>query len=308
MILKPSFVKLAERSLCESFGSDMLLRLAREFFPRYDVHERMGLSHQLAVQPLDAGHRILQDIIEADRFIDLVERLIEIDRNGFMGKAYPVVRLGDFVRTVVEDGFDFDAGSCTFYENQSVRATPTWGRLHVGEERSLAVYRMDIAGNSAIVRDKGAKAASRAFEALAEIVSVEIEKRRGRIWLREGDGIVAAFLFGHPATAAVLAGMAILNDLVIWNRFDNALGVPLRIRSAVHVGPLAYYEARDLILKEETVREAIELEAKKTPIGALGISPAALPTIDRVLADRFVENPKSEGRSIRHYVPDGAKR
>ena len=30
--------------------------------------------------------------------------------------------------------------------------------------------------------------------------------------------------------------------------------------------------------------------------------------IDLVLADRFVENPKSEGRSIRHYVPDGAKR
>ncbi|MCX7023194.1 MAG: hypothetical protein NT080_01070 [Spirochaetes bacterium] len=308
MKIKPSFAQLVEHSLCESFSGDMLLRLARDFFPGYDIHERTGFSPQLAVQPLDAAHRILEDILDDNRFIDLVERLIEIERNGFMGKPYPIVRLVELVRAVIAEGYDFDSNTGSFFENQNIRTTPTWGRLRPGEERSLAVYRMDIAGNSVIVREKGEKAAAKAFESLARIVSSEIEKRRGRIWLREGDGIVAAFMFGHPVTMAVLAGIAILNDLVVFNRFENDLGLPIRIRSAVHVGPLAYYETRDLVLKQETVREAIELEMRMTPVGSLSISPAALPTIDRVLAELFVAGSGPDIGTLSHYKPDGETR
>lgn len=303
MRVKSSAISLIERSITESLNLDLMQRIVKELLPGYDLYERTGFPSTIPIPNRDAARCILKDIINEDRLVDLVERLVLLDRDGFMGNSYPVSLLRELVKLVVAEGYVYDPSSGLFFEDPSIRRTPNWGRIKDGDEHTMAVLRMDIAGNSGIVRDLGGSAASRAYDEFRCLALVQIEKRGGRLWQWEGDGGLAAFLFGHPTTQAVLSGISILHDLFLYNRFENRLGRSIEVRVAVHVGPLAYFKQLDQLDKQDTIREACILESKYAPVGSLVISPAVVPTLDRVLMDSFTQVKTENASNVVCYSP-----
>jgi hypothetical protein len=277
-----------KKSLHESLNTDMLARLAHEVFAdEYELHERTGFPASVAVPGQVAVDCIVDDALSRGRILHLAERLARLDREGFMGRPYRIVGLREVFKGIAAEGYLWDEATEHFMEDPRIRRTPSWGRLLPGEEHRFSLLRVDVVRNSQLVRAHGEAAARDAFDDLRAILARCVELRSGRIWSWEGDGALAAFLFGHSTTSAVLAGMALLHELFLYDRIHNSLGEPLRVRAAVHTGPLRYYPDMGDIAKQETVLEVMEAESRWTPPGSLSVTPAVAPTLDRVILDRF---------------------
>jgi hypothetical protein len=292
-----------KKSLHESLNTtDMLERVARDVFANdYDLHERTGFPPSVAVPGQVAIDCIVDDAVSKGRFLHLAERLIRLDSEGFMGRPYRITGLREVFKGISAEGYVWDEATCHFMEDPRIRRTPSWGRLLPNEEHRFSLLRVDVVRNSQLVRTHGEAAARDAYDDLRSILARCVELRSGRIWSWEGDGALAAFLFGHSTTSAVLSGMALLHELFLYDRIYNSLGEPLRVRAAVHTGPIRYFPEVGEIAKQETVLEAMEAESRWTPPGTLSITPAVAPTLDRVILDRFRPDDKAESSRLLVY-------
>ncbi|HOX33071.1 MAG TPA: hypothetical protein PLB91_12125 [Spirochaetales bacterium] len=296
-----------KRGLHESLNTDMLERIAREVFAEeYDLHERTGFPPSVAVPGQVAVDCIVDDAVAQGRFLHLAERLVRLDNEGFMGRAYRVTGLREVFKGIAAEGYLWDEETGHFMEDPHIRRTPSWGRLIPGEEHRFSLLRVDVVRNSQLVRTYGEAAARDAFDDLRSILARCVELRSGRIWSWEGDGALAAFLFGHSTTSAVLSGMALLHELFLYDRIYNSLGEPLKVRAAVHTGPIRYFPEVGEIAKQETVLEVMEAESRWTPPGMLSITPAVAPTLDRVILDRFRPDQAESSRLLVYEVRLGS--
>ncbi len=295
--------QMLKKSLYESLDATMIERVARDVIRDYDLRERTGFPPNIPVQGQTAASRVVDDCAAAGRFLHLVERLIKLDREGFMGRSYRIAGLWELSKAIGAEGYVWDQESGRFTEDPRVRRTPDWGRLAPGEELRFSLLRIDVVKNSRIVRTHGEKTARGVYEELRTILTRCVERRSGRIWLWEGDGALAAFLFGHSTTSCVLAGIALMNELFMYNKTSNRLGEMLKIRAAAHTGPLHYDPDLGAMLKQETCREVNEAESRWTPPNYFTITPAVAGTLDRVLSDRF-KPIREEGSRALGYTPE----
>jgi len=296
--VRSALAQMLKKFLNESLNPDMLERMAREVIPDYDLRSRTGYPANIPMQGMTAASRIVDDIAESGLFLHFVERLARLDSEGFMGRTYRIAGLRELFKCIGAEGFLWDPETGLFMEDSRIRRTQNWGRLAPGEEHRFSLLRVDIVKNSRIVKVQGETAARSAYEDLRGILARVVERRSGRIWSSEGDGVLAAFLFGHSTTSSVLAGMALVHELFIYNRAYNKMGEPLRIRTAVHTGPLHYLPEVGEMLKQETCVEAVEAEARWTPPDALAITPAVAGTLDRVILDRFKNSTEPGSRVL----------
>jgi len=278
---------MLKKCLYESLDADMIERVARDVLPDYDLRERTGFPPNIPVQAQTAASRVVDDCAAEERFLHLAERLARLDHEGFMGRPYRIAGLRELSKAIGSEGYVWDQETARFMEDPRIRRTPDWGRLAPGEELRFSLLRIDVVKNSRIVKKHGESAARGVYDELRGMLARCAERRSGRIWSWEGDGALAAFLFGHSTTTCVLAGIALMNELFMYNRTGNRLGEPLRIRAAAHTGPLRYDPDFKELLKQETCREVGEAEARWTPPDAFTITPAVAGTLDRVLSDRF---------------------
>lgn len=301
MKVKSSTVSLCRRTLYESISAEMMVRFVRLLDPEYDLHARSGIPENYPITNQMAATRIVQDIIDDGRFIDFIETLVRIDADGYMGRPYPIKGLSQIVKTLSLDGFLFDRATRQFFENSNERTSPDWGRLRDGDERQAAVLRLDVVENSALVKRNSSEHIERAYADLRAIVHRSVHARYGRLWLWEGDGALAAFVFGQKERSAILAGMEILNELFFYNRLDNPLTEPLRVRIAAHAGPIIYRDQPMELLKNETLREVTQIEARSTPTNTMSASANLFLSIDRVIQERFDPERQTGGDKIRYY-------
>ncbi len=292
---------MACKALYESLSSDMIVRLARIILPGYDLNDRTGIQENIPITAQMAAEQVVRDLIASGEFLRFIELLISVDERGFMGRIYRIVRLHELVKAVLDDGYDFDRVTGLFVEDSGSRASPDWGRLQEGEERPMALLRLDIAKNSQIVKDNEKEKVDAAYERLRTIVSQSVVSRMGRVWFWEGDGCLCGFLFAHKEKAAILAGMEILHEVFLYNRLANPLSSPLRVRIAAHAGPVRYSANPGALRKNETVREIGEIEAHGTPIDGLGASANLFLSLDRIIQDRFRTEAALDGLKVRHY-------
>ena len=300
--IKGSLSQLLKKSLYESLNPEMMERVAADLIPDYDLLKRTGFPPNIPMQGMTAASRIVDDIVGEDLFLHFIERLFLLDREGFMGRSYRVAGLREIFKFIGAEGFIWDAETNRFMEDPRIRRTQNWGRILPGEELRFSLLRVDVVTNSRIVKVHGESAARGAYDNLRGILARCSELRSGRVWSWEGDGALAAFLFGHSTTSSVLAGMALLHELFIYNRAYNRIGEPLRVRAAVHTGPIRYASDVGEILKQETCREVVESESRWTPADSLSISPAVAGTLDRVILDRFRPGPESGSRALVYAI------
>ena len=302
MILQSANTRSCKKSLQLSLPVEMMICFAQLVNPNYDAHKRPGLGEGVPVSNPDAANQIVNDLVQDGYFIDFVEELIRINANGYMGRQYTIWGLNDVITGLSNEGYSFDKVSGQFFEDQIKRISTNWGRLQEGDERKMSVLRMDIVGNSILVKNNPRPKIEKAYRDIRNIVSRSVNNRLGRLWSWEGDGALAAFLFGPSDKMAVFAGMEILHELFFYNRLHNPLSSPINVRLGVTIGKVKYSKSETERLKNETVKQAVFLESLADN-NSLCVSYNLYITMDQYSLSQFGPEKSSGGWKFRIYTP-----
>jgi hypothetical protein len=281
---------LFQQGMIESMGVDLMVALVRAVISNYDINKRTGIPDSIPINKKDAANQINRDIKEDGLMLEFANLLVKTHMEGYMGRPLQISCIREIIREMFNLGYLYDPEYKMFIENSEVQRTPNWGVLKDNTEYQFTFLRLDIAGNSAIVRDNPAHAVEAAYGELRRIVESAIERRNGRIWSWEGDGVLAAFYFSKNNSNASLAGIEILHELFIFNTMRCSLSSPLNVRIAVHTGQCIYTNNIELIKKNETIKKIIELESKFTPLNSLTISGTTGQHFNDVLLARLEKN------------------
>ena len=284
--------RVVERALAESMDVHTMTTLARRLFGSYDLNERTGFPKNLAIPNKNAAGQIVRDIREKGLFLDFVTLLIQIHEVGLKGRKYRIPYLREIVDELKKEGLVFDEATRTFFEDPGLRKSRDWGVLREGVEYFFTFLRVDIVGNTNLVRRNSSETVQNTYEYLRGNVQGTVERRNGRIWNWEGDGGLAVFHFSNMENRAALCAMEILNELYIYNLTQCELNDPLSVRIAVHCGPCEYRKCPDE-LNGETIKTVNELESKLTKPNAItfsgilcrGLSPVIVERLERVSDD-----------------------
>jgi len=284
--------KLCRKCLYTSISFDDMVRFAGMAYPDYDIYESSGYPRGYPISSQDAADRIVADMIQDGYYVDFIETLAKIGAKGFMGRPYIFKDFDDVIDDVIEAGYSYDEETYQFFEDQSQQISRNWGRLLEGDERQMAVLRLDIAGNSILVKENPKPLIDKAYNDLREIVSNAVVSRFGRLWIWEGDGSLGVFMVGNYSRMAILAGIDIINEMFIYNKMRNPLNSVIKLRISVHSGDLIYSENDIKCLKAETVRKATSLESKAAVPNSLVISESLALSQDQSILNLF-SNAKS---------------
>lgn len=288
MKVKAGLVNLCVKSLSESVNVHMMEKIADILLPGYDLHKSTGFPASIPIPQRDAAKRVVEDMNNAKIFPHLAGLLIKIQNEGFMGRKYPISYLKEIIKELAEEGFIYDQYNKIFIENSEMRRTRNWGTLRTGIEYFFAFLRLDIAGNSVLVRKYPQDLIKKTYDDLLNIVDVAIERRNGRIWSWEGDGGLIAFYFANKNLLATVSGMEIIHELYLYNKAFSKLDDPLSVRLAVHCGVCEYTANMEDLKKNEIVKETIRIEGKYTPLDSLSVSNSIHTALDSSLAKQFV--------------------
>ena len=291
---------LCRKSLQESLPIDTMIRFAQLANPEYNIYRRTGLKEGLPISKQYAAHRIVEDMILDGYYVDFVETLVQVSTKGFMGRRYLLKGLEDIVESLMDEGYTFDEVSGHFFENQEERVSPNWGRLREGDERRMTLLRLDIVGNSALVKNNPRSKIEQAYNDLRDIVDQVVTKRLGRLWSWEGDGALAAFLFGSMEKTVIYAGMEILHELFFYNRLRNPLDSPIDLRLGAHIGQIWYSNNEMERLKNETIKEAMLYEGVAAK-NSLSVSYNLYITMDQQTLNLFSAEKTDRNRKYRLY-------
>ena len=300
MKIKSINLSLCRRCLEASLSLEDIIRFAQLVYPGYDIYKRMGIKEGRLLIKKNTAQRIVADMIESGYYIDFVELLVRIDSNGFMGHRYPFRGLDDVIGSLINEGYIFDEGSGQFFENQDERISCNWGRLKEGDERKMTVLWIDIAGNSMLVKNNSRSKIESAYKDIRDIVERSVTSRFGRLWSWEGDGALAAFLFGSMEKTVIFAGMEILHEMFFYNRLRNPLDSPIKLRLGAHIGQVKYSDSEMERLKNETIKEATFLESLAAD-NSLSVSYNLYITMDQHVLNLFSSQKNDRGRKYRLY-------
>ncbi|MDR2047931.1 MAG: hypothetical protein LBP69_00605 [Treponema sp.] len=292
--------RYCRKCLYSSLSVHDMLRFVRMISPDYDIYKRSGYPANAPIPTQDAANRIVTDMIQEGLYVDFVEHLIRIDREGFMGRRYDLRGLDDVIGDIIEHGYSYDKTTGQFMENQQERISLNWGRLKGGDERPMTVLRLDIAGNSALVKNNPRNSIEKAYKDMRDIVTNAVVSRLGRLWSWEGDGALAAFVFGSRDKLAIFAGMEILHELFLYNRLGSPLSSPIKVRIGINAGPVLYSDNMTDCLKGDTIKKAVELESKTEP-NSLAISRNLFMSLGQAVLNIFSEEKNSGSVHFRQY-------
>ncbi len=266
---------------------EVMIHLAKELVYDYDLYQRAGVRESMVIPRRDAALQIIKDLTDLGLFFHLICLLIRIQINGFRGRMYRISHMSEIIKRMGECGYIYDNENKIFVENPAIRRTRNWGALMEGKEYHIAFLRLDIAGNSKLVRGHSEKVIDETYADLRKIVETAIDKRNGRTWFWEGDGGLIAFYFSNKELMAALSGMEIVNTLFIYNLLRCRLKEPLKVRVAVHSGLCRYKEDLDELMKEEIIKRTIQIESQATMPDSMTISGSVRSKLESSLLSGF---------------------
>jgi len=292
--------RFCRKCLAISLSVEQMNRFAKMTNPDYDLYKSLGFSKGHPIGIHEAADRIVGDMVQSGYYIDFVETLIMVDSKGYMGHQFAFRGLDNVIGDVLQAGYSYDKTTGIFFEDQSKQVTRNWGRLMEGDERSMSVLRLDIVGNSLLVKNNPKQLVDKTYSYLREVVNTAVVSRLGRLWTWEGDGALGVFMLGDYSRLAIFAGMEILNGMFIFNKTENQLNSPVKLRISAHSGNITYSDNETKILKADTVRTAVNLESKAAVPNSLVISESLAMSQDQSLVDIF-SNAKTVPNSTEKY-------
>jgi len=238
----------------------VMVALARTFSPNYKLHDRTGIPTSVAVPNRTAATQIIKDMIAQETFLDFILLLVKTGDKGHMGRRFKIPYMREIINGVIALGYLYDSENDIFIENSLQRQTRNWGALRRGVEYTIAFLRIDIVGNSELVRRYSPEKIRSTYDSMREIVRSAVDRRDGRIWSWDGDGGLAAFFRGNKHQSVVLSGIEIIHELFLYNNTGNPLDEPLKMRIAAHSGPFEYSPEEEALRNSETISRVMEIE------------------------------------------------
>jgi hypothetical protein len=260
------------QALAQSMTVDLMEQLAIRVLPDYDLHRRSGFPPNIPIPQRDAALQVVSDIVRHGQLRRFAEVLIDVDRNGVMGRTVSIHPLSKIILEIEKLGFVFKEEYGLFMEGVPALRTKSWGVLREGQVYEFSFLRMDIAGNSRLVRKYPKPEVLKAYGDLRSQFAGIVERREGRLWQWEGDGGIAAFYFGAKNVQAALAGMETLLELFMYNLLHRPFSGDLHLRLAVHTGPCTYLKSFEEI-RSDTLRRLELIESQFAATDSLMISP-----------------------------------
>jgi len=305
--------RFCRKCLALSIPVEVMSRFAKMTYPGYDLQKSFGFSKGHPIGIHEAADRIVADMVADGYYIDFVETLMKVESNGYMGHKYNFRGLNDVVGDVLQAGFSYDQATGQFFEDQNKNITRNWGRLNEGDERQMAVLRLDVVGNTLLVKENPKALIDKVFSELRKTVTKAVVSRLGRLWTWEGDGALAVFMLGDYSRMAIFAGLEIINEMFVFNKMENPLNSPIKLRISVHSGSLAYTESVTQFSKADTVKTALNLESKAAVPNSLVISESLAMSQDQSVLNIFsdpkvVSNSKEKFRLYQVYMERRAGR
>lgn len=287
MQISAALFNLTVKALMESLDMKILKVVADMLFPNYNFNEKTGFSDNLSIPRQVAAKQLVSDVKESGLFIRLIEALVEIHTVGYMGKNHHIKNLREIIVQLREMGIIYDKGKKIFTEDQSMRKTKSWGTLLEGEQYPFSFLRLDIAGNTMLLREYPEDLVKETYSDFRKIVQEAVYKRNGRIWSWEGDGGLAAFYFSNKNLDATFAGMEIVNRLFLYNRTECRLEKPLAARLAVHSGLMEYTENEENLKRIDVIKKVMEIESDHTVPNTLTVSDMIVTVFSKNLMEQF---------------------
>jgi len=235
--------------------------VARLIDRNYDIYTRSGFPDSMVIPGRDAAKQIVYDLLAWNRFIELIQHLARIQRDGISGRMYKVPGLRALVHSVEDMGFHFDPQTYTFHEDVARNRTPNWGVLEEGQNYVVSLLRIDIVGNSRLVKDHPNDVIQQTYAELREIFQETVDRRNGRVWNWEGDGATAAFYGENTQLTATLAAVNVVHELFFYNALRCRLPQDLQVRAAVHNGQIEYHNRFEQ-MKGPAFSTLVEIESK----------------------------------------------
>lgn len=260
------------QALAQSMTVELMEQLAGRVIPGYDLHRQSGFPPQIPIPQRDAAQLIVKDMVRQGRLRRFTEVLIDVERNGIMGRSVAIRFLSRIITEIESLGFLYKEEYGLFVEGGEGLKTRGWGVLQEGLIYEFSFLRIDIAGNSQLVRKYPKAEVLKAYSDLRGLLTAVVERRDGRIWHWEGDGGIAAFLFGAKNVQAALAGMEMLLELFMYNLFRCSFAGDLHVRLAVHTGPCQFF-GNFKEIRSDTLRRLEALEGQFAAPDSLIISP-----------------------------------
>ena len=300
-------INFGVKALAQSMTTNVMVSLTRQIIQDYDLFERTGIPRSVAVPNVTAAQQVVKDIVAAESFLDFVLLLIRTSDQGYMGRRYAIPYLRSLINGVIDMGYIYDSVNDMFVENPQLRRTRNWGTLKTGESYMFTFLRIDVVGNSELVRNCDAEKVNNCYDDLREIVKLSIGRRNGRMWGWDGDGGLASFFYGNKNQSAVLAAMEILHELFLYNNLRNPLDYPITVRIAVHNGPFVYSPDPEDLKTSDVIKQVEEIEHKLTAPGSLSISEVVQVMLEHTLLTQLVEKQSRGSRKYFVYSMKGGK-
>jgi len=260
------------QALAQSMTVDVMEQLAGRVIPDYDLYRQSGFPPNIPIPQRDAAIRIVDDVVRQGQLRRFAEVLIDVDRNGIMGRAVAIRVLPKIIGEIEDLGFVFKEDYGLFVEAGGGRKTKGWGVLQEGLSYEFSFLRMDIVGNTRLVRKYPQSEIQKAYSDLQSQFTAIAERREGRLWHWEGDGGIAAFYFGAKNVQAALTGMEMVLELFMYNLFHCPFSEDLHIRLAVHTGPCQFLTSFEDI-RSDTLRRLEMIESQFAATDSLMITP-----------------------------------
>ncbi len=287
MRYKSSLVNLIIRSLVESISIDLMTMLAGNILEGYDIYTQTGFPQSVELPRRDAARQITHDMRDRDLLPHFVGEMVKLHQNGFMGREYQILHLRNIIKELFEHGYIYDMDNSIFVENPEVRKTRNWGTLRSGHEYIFTFLRLDIVGNTELVKNNPEPVIKQTYSDLLTIVEQTIHKRNGRVWNWEGDGGLISFFFSNKYLLGTLSAMELLNEIFIYNQIHCKLNKPLAVRLAIDGGNCDYTENDEDLKKNETIKRVIQVEGKYTGPNTLTVTDVVYQALEGIIQKQF---------------------
>jgi class 3 adenylate cyclase len=288
------------RSLAQSVEVAVMEKLAAAVIPGYDLYERSGFPHNIPIPQVDAARQITLDVVREGYLKRFTELLIEVDRDGLMGRSVSIRLLPQIMKELETLGYVFKKEYGLFVEADGRRKTRGWGVLREAATYDLSFLAMDIVGNTQLVRKYSKSRVLKAYSDVRQVFTTIVNRREGRVWNWAGDGGVAAFYLGNKNIQAALAGMEALLELFVYNLLTPPFPEPLRVRLAVHAGPCQFFERHEGF-RSDTLRRLEVIESQHTDPDTLVISSRVYADLGNKLGQFFLPRRISRHQSLYRY-------
>lgn len=284
LVLKNSLIEI----IANSFNSKEINEIGKMLFKEYDNHALCGTEKNTTLSSRKCANILVDHSLEKNKIKDVIEFLIKINGENFLGKHRNFENIEIFLSELVEMGVFYDSRKGRLVGLKKEPSTlANWGSLKDGKFYDITVMSLDIVNNSIMVKEYGNRKMEKVYYQFRKFINEKIAFYNGRIWNFAGDGGLVAFTFKNHIERGVMCALDIQMSLpLILLDQDYKLNQGLELRIALDTGSMKFSSNTGNIISD-TINYAAHLEKKGTQPGFISVSDTVMEKLPPRLACLF---------------------